>query len=494
MLFSIPNGYLSKIQDKFDIKLLVNYRQTYYEKSNTNEDEIKELYKRIIDNEEVSFTELVQIDSIYEEVIDDIKEYTEKEFTQMINAEKNGIAELTAKKKNAWKVQRNRWKKNVTVRKSAYKVLEIIRNDRTAEEWQEKYKCFTLEEYVANLEKKVTMWHKQRDYFYNFPFFEWLTEKQKQSGLKHDLDRFLLELLEKDKVFDYYITKPDYLTDKPIYTEKREQIRMRRDEDGTLKAVVPSEDAEITYLPLPKESGIEDNFVFSLLNPEDHELVDYIMTHMPRLYTDPIQSFSLSELAVKVLGWHGSSGVENVRKRLLNMVRPASYKDDDMEINLTFFDSCAITHGKIDETSNVEQQIAIIAPGRYLREAYIKNQLTYIIRSQYECLELPLSKHFCYTFQRERVGLASYNQVLTVTWGVNYFKKIVNFGTNDKKNIVSKIKSSLDEFVRLKFIIQEYTYKNSAFTITFYPLSEAEKKDLENIRNLKMKPGIEEKE
>ena len=496
MLFSIPAKYLENIQEKLDINLLIQYRYAYYAPSTINLDKLEYLYHRNSNGEKVIFKELANWDKTYLQVIEDIKKYAENDFSKMFDRASNesDVSKIMTKRKHSWDTQRRRWSNNVTVRKKAMNVLDIINKNFTREQWIDKYKCYTLDEYMARMEEKTQDWDKNREYFYKFPFFEYLTETQKKNGLKHDIDRNLFELLKKDQLFDFYISKTNYLLDKPIFTEKKEQIKMQ-DENGVTKSVVNiGDDAQITYLPIPKEKNIEDRFdIMKTLDPDDSRLIDYIMTHIgSNLYTDARSSYTLSELATKVLGWHGSSGVENVKKRLLNLVRPIHYSDGDTEMNLTIFDSCIISQDKVDKNAKVEQQIATVIPGFAIKEAYIKNQLTYIAKNQYEELDYPLSRHICYNLQRDRIGLASYNQPLNKKYDLKYFDKIVQFGTNDKKYKFDAIKKSLEEFVQKKFIVKEYEIIKNGFIVHFYELSESERKDLENIRKIKENKIIEE--
>lgn len=491
MYFSVPASYLDDIQNKLNLGVIINYRLLYYGGSGKNNEELRLLYSNFFDGHNISFTEISSLDPIYHTVIEDIKKYIETDFAEMIKKEKE-FKELKAKKANAWKVQRNRWKKNVTVRKKGYEVLQIIKNDRTEDEWLEKYKCFTLDEYITRLENRCNEWAKNKEYFHRFPYFEYLTEKQKKSGLQYDVDRNIIELLERDLLKDFYIAKPTYLSDTPIYTQKKEQIKMT-DNNGTLKAEVQTgEDAKLTYFTIPKEKiSVPDDPDYSdcielmkTLDAVDNELTNWIMTKIiesgANLYTFAKATFTLSELSTKVLGWHGSSGVENVRKRLLNLVRPISFSDGKNEIAITLFDSCFITE---DENGT---QIATVAPGVTFREAYIKNQLIYVTRKQYEQLQEPLSKHLCYNLQRDRVGLASFNQPLEKEYDLIYFDRIVQFGTKEKKYKVKIIQKTLDEFVQMKFLVKEYEITKKGFLVKFHPFTEAEWKDLKNVKKQKV--------
>lgn len=491
MYFSIPPSYMDDIQNKLNLGLIINYRLIYYDGTGKNTDELRNLYNKYFEGEKISFTQLSALDSLYDRVIDDIKKYIENDFTEMLKKEKE-FKELKARKTNAWKVQRNRWKKNVTVRKKGHEILQIIKNDRTEEEWLEKYKCYTLDEYILRLENQSKEWAKNKDYFYRFPYFDYLTEKQKKSALQYDIDRNILELLEKEILIDYYISKPAYLSDTPIYTQKKEQIKMI-DDNGILKAETQTgEDSKVTYFTIPKEKiSVPDNADYSdclelmkTLDAVDNELTDWIMTKIiesgANLYTFAKATFTLSELSTKVLGWHGSSGIENVRKRLLNLVRPISFSNGKNEIAVTLFDSCFITE---DDTG---KQIATLTPGTTFKEAYIKNQLIYIAKKQYEQLKQPLSKHLCYNLQRDRVGLASFNQPLTKEYDLIYFDRIIQFGTNDKKYKFEIIQKSLDEFVQMRFLVKKYEITKRGFLVTFHPFTESEWKDLKNVRKQKI--------
>lgn len=496
MLISIPAKYLEDIQDKLDIKLLIQYRCAYYAPSIMNLDKLEVLYYKNSIGEKVLFKELANLDRTYMQVIEDIKKYAESGFTKIFEkaSSESDVSKIMTKRKHSWDTQRRRWSNNVTVRKKAMNVLEIINKNFTREQWVDKYGCYTMDEYMARIEEKTQEWDKNREYFYKFPFFEYLTDTQKKNGLKHDIDRNLFELAKRDQLFDFYISKTNYLLDKAIFTEKKETIKMQ-EENGVTKSVVNiGDDTQITYFPIPKEKNIEDRIdIMKTLDPDDSRLIDYIMTHIgSNLYTDARSTYTLSELAKKVLGWHGSSGVENVKRRLLNLVRPIHYKDEEVELNLTIFDSCIITPEKADKNAKVEQQIATIIPGSTIREAYIKNQLTYIAKNQYEELEYPLSRHICYNLQRDRLGLASYNQPLTKNYDLRYFDRIVQFGTNDKTYKFGAIRNSLEEFVQKKFLVKEYEITKTGFIVHFYKLSESERKDLDNIRKMKENKIIDE--
>lgn len=491
MLFSIPPSYMDDIQNKLDLGLIINYRLMHYEGIVHKKDEIRTLYNKHYEGKKIFFYELSALDSVYDKVIEDIKQYIENDFTEMLKKEKD-FKELKARKANAWKVQRNRWKKNVTVRKKGHEILKIIKNDRTEEEWLEKYKCYTLDEYILRLDNQTKEWAKNKDFFYRFPYFDYLTEKQRKSGLQYDLDRNILELLEQEVLIDYYISKPTYLSDTPIYTQKKEQIKMI-DDNGVLKAEKQTgDDLKVTYYTIPNEKiSIPENpdygdglEIMKTLDAVDNELTDYIMTKIiesgENLYAFAKATFSLNELSTKVLKWHGSSGIDNVRKRLLNLVRPITYSDGKNEIAVTLFDSCFITE---DEKG---KQIATLAAGVTFKEAYIKNQLIYVARKQYERLQCSLSKHLCYNLQRDRVGLASFNQPLEKEYDLNYFNRIIQFGTTDKKYKFEVIQKSLDEFVQMEFLVKEYEITKRGFLVTFLPFTEAEWKDLKNVRKQKV--------
>lgn len=499
MLLSIPAKYLDEIQDKMDLDLLINYRSIFYEPCKSNLEELNRLLEKNMKGEKIFFSELAAVDDTYLQVVDDIKKYAEGDFLTLFEkvSKESDISKLFTKKMHSWGIQRKRWSENKKVREKAKSFFEITNKNFTREEWERKYNCYTVDEYLARMEKEIAAWNKNREYFYKFPYFDHLTDTQKKNGLKIDICRNLFELFQQDQVFDeYYISKTDYLLDKPIFTEKKYKLAMEKQEDdGNMKAIVDNgDDIKITYMPIPKEKNIEDSIdIMKTLDPDDSRLIDYIMTHTgSNLYTNALSTYTLSELAKKVLGWHGSSGLENVKKRLLNLVRPIYYNDGETEMNVTLFDSCVITKGKTDANSNVEQQIVTVVPGFAIREAYIKNQLTYIAKNQYEKLEQPFSKHICYNLQRDRVGLASYNQPLQKKYELKDFSRIVQFETNDRKHKFNTIRKSLDEFVQKKFIVEKYDIETGGFFVYFYPLSDAEKRDLEHIRKIKENRIIEE--
>lgn len=492
MDFSIPADYLNEIQNKLDIGLIISYKRIFYKNINENEDDVKFLLNKHLQGKTVFFRELVVLDNIYHAVISDIREYIESDFIAKINENDEDFSKSFEKRRNSWRVERSRWKNNKTVRKNSRKILEYIKESCTSEEWAMKYNCHTLEEYFFLMEDKVKKWAKENEYFYSFPYFEYLSEKQKKRGILYDIEKNIVELINKDRLLDYYISKPEYLSDTPIYTQKKEQIKMI-DDNGILKAETQTgEDSKLTYFTIPKEKiSVPENADYSdclelmkTLDAVDNELTDWIMTKIiesgANLYTFAKATFTLSELSTKVLGWHGSSGIENVRKRLLNLVRPISFSNGKNEIAVTLFDSCFITE---DDTG---KQIATLTPGTTFKEAYIKNQLIYIARKKYERLKYPLSKHLCYNLQRDRVGLASFNQPLTKEYNLIYFDRIVQFGTNDKKYKFEHIQKSLDEFVQMKFLVKKYEITKRGFLVTFHPFTEAEWKDLKNVRKQKI--------
>lgn len=493
MNFSIPASYLQLIHEKLDVGLLLTYKRVYT--NSIENDDMKNLWNDYIQGRIRTFNDLKEKDKSYHEVVEKIREYIETELVVKLNETEKDISTILKERKTAWRVERSRWKKDKKARENSNKILAYIKENSTSHEWAKKYKCYTLEEYLCFLEEKTREWAEEKQYFYTFPFFDYLTEKQKKRGILYDIDRSVCELIKKDKLLDYYIKKSEYLSDIPIYTPKKETIIMDSvgiDGDEYAEKKI-GKNSKVVYHVIPQEriSVPEDpnysdsHTLMKTLDAEDNELMDYIMTEIIKsgknLYAFAKASFSVSELATKVLGWHGTSGVKNVEKRLLNLVRPITYHDEKNKIAVTILDSCFIT------TDEKGRRIATVAAGTTFRETYIKNQLIYVARHQYNSLKNPLSKHICYSLQRDRVAFASFNLSLEKNYEIKWFEKIIQFQNDDKMKKIKMISEALDEFVQLGFLVQQYEVVRQGFRIVFLPFTDNEWKDMKNVK----KPRIE---
>ena len=137
------------------------------------------------------------------------------------------------------------------------------------------------------------------------------------------------------------------------------------------------------------------------------------------------------------------------------------------------------------------KEFLTITFGDTLYNSITKKRMISVTSSNYNSLNLELSKLLYHHLQRERINLSTSSEpnedgFLYKSYDYSYFQRIVLFTSKKKKDNIKLITEALDEFVTKHIALADFNYdpNKGLFHLYYFPLSEDEKSDLVNNNEL----------
>ena len=148
-------------------------------------------------------------------------------------------------------------------------------------------------------------------------------------------------------------------------------------------------------------------------------------------------------------------------------------------VAFSFFD-----HVVVDESTTTDRFVTAVF-GDFLYNSLVQRKIIRVTSKNYYSLTNDLSKLLYYLIQNERVNAGILYRKLPATssmvkkYDYTYFNQAVHFRHNVKKKNIQLLNSALDDFVKNKVAIKEYTFSEiGTWNIHYFPLSDAEYNDL----------------
>ncbi len=174
---------------------------------------------------------------------------------------------------------------------------------------------------------------------------------------------------------------------------------------------------------------------------------------------------------------------DDIKKRLHNMGRTTfqMYKKDNPNepvYTFSFFDNVRT----IDKEG---KEFISVTFGNTLYDSIAKRKMISVTSSNYNSLELELSKLLYHNLQKERIALSTSSVpdehgYLYKTYDYSYFQRIILFKKKKKAENIQLIMETLQEFVEKQIALADFRYDKGQglFHLYYFPLNDDERADL----------------
>jgi hypothetical protein len=399
------------------------------------------------------------------------------------NTSKEELRTISVTNKAAVRKKKEYWKKNAFLyadknyeqTKNPFNFLFLQKSLLKEEQWQQLYPNMTLEDAVENEKGRVEEWyHDSTKYLLEYPLINSLKKSMVKKALEQDIFTNITRIIKEkynNNLSSFFRKIPEFIVDTPIFASNGFNLFEVGTTDFT--HIFDNEDGRYQ---LSVSSNEEDA---KMLDITDSIILNGLFTNIqPDFYTNKVIHTTVGELARfiypgKPTAWHYKS----VKSRLKNMLGlQYTYQTENTQAYFNLLQGIKITKASLDEVSTTENVDIII--GDLLFDAIMQKKMIDVTSSDYKKLDEKVSKIICYALQKERV--TAYTEGMqTKSYTYGWFTRTMMFQSKNKKKNKEMIKKSLMEFKEKKVIIEDFFTMKDVFNITYLPLTENEKIDLE---------------
>ena len=353
------------------------------------------------------------------------------------------------------------------------------------------YDANDIETVISEQKKAIEEWYQNdSSLLISFPLITSKTKKQVLSSFYIDLILILIEIIMNylgGNIESYFAKKPEILLSNPLFSPS--------------KYSVPSKEHTINAYVADLVSYDKDDMVFQMLvnydpnnTSEMHSLKVFdtrdnqiLITLFNNIHLDFYQSkqlvISVGDIAKSINSRPNKHLYEDVKLRVHNMARTGfrlckKDKPNDPLFTFSMFDSVktVVQDGK---------EFLLITFGDTLYDSITKKRMISVTSSNYNSLDLELSKLLYHHLQKERISLSASSVpnedgLLYKSYDYSYFQRIILFKRKKKKDNIELIIETLNEFVTKQIALADFNYDSNKglFYLYYFPLSEDEKSDL----------------
>ncbi len=351
------------------------------------------------------------------------------------------------------------------------------------------YDTSDLDTAIENCRKKMDEWiNNDKSLLIDYPLLPGRTKNQVKTSFKIDLIINLIEILLESydgNIENYFSKKPVLLLDKPLFAPAKFSVPFKESLDSYVADLVNFDKDDTTFQMLvnydPNESPVEKLRVF---DPRDNQILMTLINHINLDFYESKQIILEVGSIAKVINSHPNKRLyDDVKKRLHTMARTSfqMYKKDNPNepiYTFSFFDN-------VRTISKDGKEYMSVTFGNTLYEAITKKKMISVTSSNYNSLELEMSRLLYHNLQRERITLSSSsvpdgNGYLHKTYDYSYFQRIVLFKKKKKADNIQLITETFQEFVEKKIALASFHYDKGQglFHLYYFPLSDDERADL----------------
>lgn len=353
------------------------------------------------------------------------------------------------------------------------------------------YDANDIETVVSEQKKAIEEWYQNdSSLLISFPLITSKTKKQVLSSFYIDLIIILIEIIMNylgGNIESYFAKKPEILLSNPLFSPS--------------KYSVPSKEQTINAYVADLVSYDKDDMVFQMLvnydpnnTNEMHSLKVFdtrdnqiLITLFNNIHLDFYQSkqlvISVGDIAKSINNRPNKHLYEDVKLRVHNMARTGFRLCKKDKPNAPLF-----TFSMFDSVKTVVQdgkEFLLITFGDTLYDSITKKRMISVTSSNYNSLDLELSKLLYHHLQKERISLSTSSVpnedgLLYKSYDYSYFQRIILFKRKKKKDNIELIIETLNEFVSKQIALANFQYDSNTglFNLYYFPLSEDEKSDL----------------
>lgn len=420
-----------------------------------------------------------------------IENETEKYEIKKIN---NAQSRMRKQKKSRWAEAFKNNLKNypITNRRHPFFTIKRYHNELSGKDFIKLFNHSDMDEVEKDFMEKIEQWEKdENELLINYPLIYSKSNKQIVSSFQIDLIINLLENILSSydgNVNSYFSKKPDVLLSAPIFTANKYSIPFKETINNYV-AELFSSDAEnfiIRAMVNEADNPLKDE-QFKVFDSKDNQIILTLINNIkPDFYESKTMLIEVGVLARAIsMNSKPSKWIyDDVKRRTHRMARISfdfSRKTNPDESVFTFNFLGEVLTKKQDD-----KEYLIVTFGNILYDAIMQKKMIPVTSTNYNALDLDLSKLVYHNLQKERIILSfssipDENGFLYKSYDYSFFMRIVLFKNKRKSNNVILIKEMLDEFVNKKIAISHYNYESSQnrFHLYYFQLTPDEKEDFQ---------------
>ena len=370
---------------------------------------------------------------------------------------------------------------------------------------ERKYGDKSLNEVIGEYMEKVDAWAeesvKDGSWLILYPQIDTLTPKKRYDALCSDLETGIYngirekfgENMDVDAALQVYIRDID--DSGPIFANTSRKKYPVSPEDGILSIVPVSEDGT-TKMVITVGTDVILNSKnlssMSVLDSKDQDLFLYIIQKAAsgKSFASPEQILETAELGRVLAGTSNTNAriYSDVEARIFKLVTLgyALYKDNP-DGTRTQYGAINFLSSAFAETDSSGKKIMRITLSPMVQDAIINNRLRKFPKDTYDMIESPLGKAIFTKIQRDRVKAhlnSEGNQGDCFTYyDKSAMMRYINSASMPKRQLTKEFRAVINEYYEKKIFVKKMEYDSigEILKVIFFPLSEDEIKDLNNM-------------
>lgn len=352
------------------------------------------------------------------------------------------------------------------------------------------YDAPDVDSVIEIYKKKLDEWQKNdKSLLIDYPLLSNRTKLQVKTGFKNDLIINLIEIILESydgNIENYFSKKPDILLDKPFFAPAKFSVPFKESLDSYVADLVNFDQDDTTFQMLvsydPNEAPNGEKL--RVFDPKDNQI---LMTLINNINLDFYESkqiiLEVGTIAKAINSRPNKRLYDDIKMRLHNMARTGfqMYKKDNPNepiYTFSFFDN-------VRTISRDGKEFVSVTFGNTLFESITKKKMISVTSSNYNSLELELSRLLYHNLQKERIALSTSSSpdehgYLCKIYDYSYFQRIILFKKKKKADNIQLITETLQEFVEKKIALADFHYdkQQGQFHLYYFPLSDDERADL----------------
>ena len=290
----------------------------------------------------------------------------------------------------------------------------------------------------------------------------------------------------------YFAKKPEIFLNNPMFSPSKYSVPSKQQSINSYVADLVSYDKDdmvfqmlVNYDP----TNTDEMRSLKVFDSKDNQI---LLTLFNNIHLDFYESrqivISVGDIAKSLNSRPNKHQYEDVKLRVHNMARTGfrlcrKDKPNDPVFTFTMFDS-------VETIKKDGKEFLVITCGNTLYESISKKRMISVTSSNFNSLDKDLSRLLYHHLQKERISLSASsapneNGLLCKTYDYSYFQRIVLFKKKKKKDNIDLIIETLNEFIEKKIALADFSYdsKSGLFHLSYFPLSEDEKSDLNSMND-----------
>lgn len=380
----------------------------------------------------------------------------------------------------------------------------LIYQSSSAKQKQTLFPNMTLDDVIQNLVEETKTWSEDASsYLVSFPGILSFSKDKIYSSVLSDVFIDAFYYIKKNyagNIRNYRQILPDSMISYPFFGEKRQTLQLKQTNDMLVEKLLLADDSIFQTVIHPSLANGDG----SIGSPTVQKSFDQIdLMFFQDMFSNIDEEFYNSRTITVPLLNFAKLINERPNKQYLNRAveRLSNYTDKsfnytDKEHNIVLDKYALIDRVRIinpegyeatDEYPFASDAKVIIHFADKLYEEIVNEQLTVITTSSLALVDSDLSRLLCPVLQRERTLLTltldrtkDVDTQMTKIYRYTFFAKSVRtLGVRKSAKNIARLSDSLKEFKDASLFIKSIVFHNDTFKITYFPLTDDEKKDID---------------